>query len=293
MGPGDREARGLSTLTARAVRAAVALGRRHGLRCDDPAVLSDRGNALVWLRPFPVVARVATLTAFTRRDPAAWLAREVAVARHVAAAGGPVVPPSDVLDPGPHAEDGLTLTCWRHVRLGDRAPTAVEAGATLAGFHAASASCPEPLAELTPVRDQIADALDALDAVGTDVRALRREHASVLAGLDLGGPHGVLHGDAHPGNLVSVAGRLLWTDLEEACRGPLAWDLAVLSRTTALDGAAAVRAYAAITGVDVPDLAPWVRARRLEGAVWALGMAHQDPGRYAAVAAELVARLSD
>ncbi len=56
---------------------ATAVARELGLPADDHRVLSARGNLLVHLAPGPVVARVATLTAWTRDDPFAWLAREV------------------------------------------------------------------------------------------------------------------------------------------------------------------------------------------------------------------------
>jgi Ser/Thr protein kinase RdoA (MazF antagonist) len=103
----------------------------------------------------------------------------------------------------------------------------------------------------------------------------------------------VLHGDAHAGNLLRCGDRWLWTDLEEACRGPLEWDLAVLGQDRP-DPDAAVRAYATAARVPAPsaeELAPWRRARRLEGTVWVLGMAHQNPDRYAGKAAAMLASL--
>src|SRR5215470_7312213 len=80
--PGSRGDRGdrVQKMWRAGLAAAVALAREQGLPADDPRVLSGRGNLLVHLAPAPVVARVATLTAWTRRDPFVWLAREVAVA---------------------------------------------------------------------------------------------------------------------------------------------------------------------------------------------------------------------
>src|SRR3984957_14800009 len=48
--------------------AALALARRLGLPTATPTVLSSRGNLLLHFAPEPVVARVATLTAWSRRD---------------------------------------------------------------------------------------------------------------------------------------------------------------------------------------------------------------------------------
>ena len=38
-----------------------------------------------------------------------------------------------------------------------------------------------------------------------------------------------LHGDAHPGNLISTRnGGLMWIDFEDVCLGPVEWDLATM-----------------------------------------------------------------
>src|SRR5690349_23740281 len=95
--------------------AAVALVGRLELSAREPAVLSNRGNLLVHFPAAALVARVATLTAWTRREPFQWLAREVAVARYVAGRGGPVVPPAHGVDPGPHWQDGFAISLWEHV----------------------------------------------------------------------------------------------------------------------------------------------------------------------------------
>ena len=43
-----------------AVEAAVAVAADHGLRSDQPVVLSESWHVLVHLRPYPVVARVTS-----------------------------------------------------------------------------------------------------------------------------------------------------------------------------------------------------------------------------------------
>ena len=55
---------------ARAVAAAVAVGRRLGLKIEEPAVLASFYSVRVELSPSPVVARVPTWTALLR-DPVA------------------------------------------------------------------------------------------------------------------------------------------------------------------------------------------------------------------------------
>src|ERR1700689_1620338 len=113
----------MEELTRRGRAAAIALGGRLGLPAAEPVVLSSRGNLLLHFAPAPVVGRVATLTAWSRRDPFAWLAREVAVAGYVAARGGPAVSPTRRADPGPHPAGRL-----RHQPVGVRAARSAASG---------------------------------------------------------------------------------------------------------------------------------------------------------------------
>jgi hypothetical protein len=313
--------------------AAVALVQRLGLPAREPAVLSNRGNLLVHFPAAALVARVATLTAWTRREPFRWLAREVAVARYVAGRGGPVVPPARGVDPGPHWQDGFAISLWEYMAPGAAArvaavaeqPSPQECGALLARFHAIARDCPAELGNLSPVTEQVSDALGVIErerlADPATIARLRAAHARVLD--DIGRVFGaaeplVLHGDAHAGNVLRVAGgarrgspEWAWVDLEETTRGPAGWDLATLvSRYDEAGGRAALRAYASeLAGVPgaagapaapgaaaaVPELnalAPFRRARDLEAAVWLLCMAHLYPERYAAPAqAQLAAVL--
>lgn len=278
--------------------AALAVARRHGLPTDDPRVLSARGNLVVHLAPAPVVARVATATAWSRADPTAWMAREVAVAAQAVARGAAVLAPWG--DPGPHHGDdpaAPAVTLWHHADVVPRRPSPAYAGAALAELHRRldGAGRGLDLPRLTPVHDQVDDGLAGIAAARLlddgCVSALRRARDGALVGIDAHeGPEGVLHGDAHAGNLVGVRNPAgpepdwRWTDLEETCRGPLAWDLAVLAGSAGEHGGPrALASYAAASGTAVPDataLAPFAAARRVEAAVWTVAMAAVAPSRY-------------
>lgn len=236
----------IAELTRQGLAAAVRLARRLGLPYLEPEILSSRGNLLVRFAPAPVVARVATLTARSRHDPMAWLAREVAVAGYVAARGGPVVAPA--ADAGPHWQDGFAISLWDHLPPGTAAPDPAEVGAALARLHLAARGCPVDLGGLHPATDQVSDGLAVLERDGLlDARtltSLRAVHADALAGIAAaGGEPIVVHGDAHRGNLLAAAtGEWLWVDLEETGRGPAAWDLAtMISHYSALEGHTAAR----------------------------------------------------
>jgi hypothetical protein len=296
--PAPDESAEIARIRAAAVAAAVALARELGLRAADPQVVSTKGNVLVHLAPAPVVARIATLTADSRSDPAAWLAREVAVAGYVASRGGPAVAPTALVPPGPYWQDGLAITLFEHVPASVTRPSPAEAGAALAQFHHAASGCRAELGYLTPARDQVSEGLSALEgSVGADratIDALWLRHARVLAGLPGGGPGIVLHGDSHPGNLLAVDGGWRWVDLEETCRGPVEWDLAVLAGQSGNDAEAALRGYADVAGCTLPAAAalePFRRARLLEATVWTLCVARRHPARYGHVAREMLAEV--
>jgi Ser/Thr protein kinase RdoA (MazF antagonist) len=280
------EERSPIAVRSRAGRAAgEALGRRLGLPVEATVVLASRGHLLLHYAPAPVVARVATLTAWSRQTPSLWLAREISVAGYVAAGGGPVVPPCRSVDPGPYLQDGFATSLWEFVPERPARPDAAEVGAALAGLHLAAASCPAELGDLTPGREQISEAIDALerDAVlGPDVvAALRAGHRRLLDRLP-GRPALVLHGDAHAGNLMATADGWRWIDLEETCRGPAEWDLVCMADQAGAAAPAALRAYAEASGRPVPtaaELAPWHDLRMLEAVTWTNSMAHLYPSR--------------
>ena len=290
-------------LVRHGLAAAIALADRLGLAADDSVVLSNRGNLLVHFPAAGVVARVATLTAWTRREPLRWLAREVAVARHVAGKGGPTVPPARGTDPGPHWQDGfaISLSDFLAQTSPSPLPTPADCGIALAKFHEAASDCPADLGYLAPATDQVTDALAVIEreslADAKTVATLRAVHARVLSDMEkAAGKPVVLHGDAHAGNLLPRGpGDWVWTDLEETSRGPAAWDLATLtSRYDEAGTREALAAYAAEAGIPVPaaeSLAPFRRARDLEAAVWLLCMARLYPERYAALATDRLTTL--
>jgi len=281
-------------LVRHGLAAAVALADRLGLPASDPVVLSNRGNLLVRFPAAGLVARVATLTAWTRREPFRWLAREVAVARHVAGRGGPVVPPARGVDPGPHWQDGFAISLFVYLDQTTPVPAPLpgDCGRALARFHEAARDCPAELGYLSPATEQVSDALAVIErenlADAATIATLRASHERVLGEIVAAGDEHtmVLHGDAHVGNLLAAGSAgWVWTDLEETSRGPAAWDLATLaSRYDAAAAREALVAYAAEAGTPVPSpesLTPFRRARALEATAWLLCMAHLYPERYA------------
>lgn len=274
-----------------AVAAAVSVAARHGVRVADPVVLKDSFSIRVHLRPAPIVARVPTVTALGRPRPAEALAREVSVVSFLYERGVPVVPVSDLLPPGPFEQDGYAVSFWTYAEHdGDRRYKPADVGRALAELHEVLREYPGELPYLGPALDETACLLDRLAPLpGVDAGTLAglRDDLDRLGAELRGapGPAQALHGDAHPGNLLATARGPLWIDFEETCSGPVGWDLACLVKTGLLDGPEALREYGA--DPDDPGLQLFLRARRMQGALWMLAKGRAFPGEVARVVAAL------
>src|SRR3954468_22461648 len=235
-----------SALAPAALAAVRAVARAHGLPTDDPRVLADGANVVVHLAPAPVVAKAAASSRAVR-DAGAFLARELAVASAVRAAGLPAVAPSDAVPASVHLHDGVAVTFWEHVPRGPaELPAPDRLGAMLADLHAALRASGLALPRLAPL-DDIPRFAARDGPTAADERArIGDAYARIVAALPAAAAgEQPLHGDAHPGNLLPTAGRgWIWCDFEDTCSGPVHWDVAALRRSPRLDGAAAVRADA-------------------------------------------------
>ena len=225
-----------------AVAAAVEVAAEHGLRSDDPVVLRDAWHVLVHLRPLPLVARVSNGRPYPDGPPEEDVIRELAVASHAARAGAPVVPPSDLLDPGPHRRGGHVVAFWQYAgRPREVEPTA--AGEALRVIHEALADYAGELPSLHT--EDLAGILDGLEP-SADAEFLRE--------LGMREPRGTtqaIHGDAHLANCLPGP---LWHDFETACRGPREFDLAALTLSDEVGADDASRIALAAYGDHDPDL---------------------------------------
>ena len=260
-----------------AVAAAVTVARQFGVRSTSPSVLADGSNVLVHLRPAPVVARVASLTALVRPGVEEWVARDISISSYLASRGIPVVRPSVDPPAGPHHHNGRVLAFFEYVPHDESYRPAPEVlGRQLAELHDALRGYPGTLPALGPVND-LRRGLDLLERHGVaavdEPRATLEELAPEVDKL----PTQALHGDAHPGNLLAGSDGLVWNDFEDTWRGPPAWDLACLAHSSRLDGWAAVRAYPGAP--PLPEIELCLRLRRLYAACWELAVKAWGPRR--------------
>jgi hypothetical protein len=258
--------------------AAQAVARAHGVACDDAVRIARGSNVLVHLKPAPVVARVMTGTAILHDDVERWLAREVAVGSFLAERTDVVVPPSDILPPGPHERNGLWMTLWKYVPHDAQAPPpdARELGRSLRDLHAALADFPGDLAPLSEIRDWLGRLLAELrpspSLTRQDIDRLRfKLDALTPAVFESSLPAQALHGDASIGNLLRTESGLVWNDLEDVCAGPVAWDVCGLVASARARGHSARFAEELLAAYGDPgleDLEPFLEAHALYEAVW-------------------------
>jgi hypothetical protein len=238
------------------LEAAVAAARSHGIRVDEPRVLKDRHNLVVHLAPSRVVARVAQAMSELRPGIRA---RELELARWLAARGLPVVPPyaDEVLSAGGHE-----LTLWPLVQ-NERPPDGRAAGGALHAIDDALADCPVDMGGFWPLfeMEALIRKLDVPQFV---------EDARARIERDLSYDPVLLHGDAHLGNCFFTTDGPLWSDLEDACLAPPEWDAACLEFPQRLDGRDP-EYDAALAELELPDVERFellVRLRAVVAITW-------------------------
>ncbi|MEU9447367.1 aminoglycoside phosphotransferase family protein [Streptomyces sp. NPDC048277] len=209
----------------RAVAAAMSTASSLGLPADDAIVLQDSNRLTLRLLPCDVLARVA---------PAAHQAArfEVDLALRLAESGCPVAALEPRVEPRVHERDGFTVTLWTYYEpvAPHEIPPADYAdalGRLHAGMRTLDVPTPhftdrvEQAQRLVANRDRTPELADAdRQLLGDTLRRLSRSIG------ERGGAGQLLHGEPHPGNVLTTENGLLFTDLETCCRGPVEFDLA-------------------------------------------------------------------
>jgi Phosphotransferase enzyme family len=209
----------------RAVAAAMSTASSLDLAVDDAIVVHDSNKLSLRLLPCDVLARVA---------PAAQQVAgfEVELAQRLAESGSPVAALDPRVEPRVYERDGFVLTLWTYYepatpREVSPADYADALGRLHAGMRQLDVPAPhfthrvEHAQQLVASRDNTPALADAdRELLGDTLRSLRR-----AIGVR-GGAEQLLHGEPHPGNLLTTKNGLLFIDLETCCRGPVEFDLA-------------------------------------------------------------------
>jgi hypothetical protein len=209
----------------RAVAAALATASSLGLTADDAVVLHDSNKLTLRLLPGDVLARVAPVAHQVAQF-------EIDVARRLARSGSPVAALEPRVEPRVYEHDGFAITLWTYYEPATSPEVSPAAYAdALARLHAGMREVDVPAPHYTDRVEQaqrlVASREDTpalgdadRELLGDTLRSLRR----VIG--ERGGAEQLLHGEPHPGNLLSTTNGLLFIDLETCCRGPVEFDLA-------------------------------------------------------------------
>jgi len=210
---------------SRAVAAAKSIATSLDLTVDDAIVLHNSNKLALRLLPCDVLARIAPVTEQVAQF-------EIELALRLAECESPVAALDPRVDPRVYERDGFAVTLWTYYEpMIAREVSPVEYAGALERLHAGMRKLDVPTPhftdrveeaqQLVASRDDTPALADAdRELLGSTLRRLRR-----LTG-EHGGAEQVLHGEPHPGNVLTTKNGLLFIDLETCCRGPVEFDLA-------------------------------------------------------------------
>jgi thiamine kinase-like enzyme len=209
----------------RAMAAVMSIAAALGLAVDDTIVLHDSNKLTLRLLPCDVLARVAPVEHQVAQF-------EIELARLLAESGCPVAALEARVEPRVYERDGFTVTLWTYYEhAGPPEPSPAGYASALERLHAGLRKLDVPAPhftdrveqaqQLVASRDRTPALADAdRELLGATLRNLRRAIGDRNAAEQL------LHGEPHPGNVLSTENGLLFIDLETCCRGPVEFDLA-------------------------------------------------------------------
>lgn len=214
---------------ARAIDAAISVAVALELPADDATVLHNSNKLALLLTPCDVLARVAHVG----QEVAHF---EIELAQRLAEVGCPAGRLEPRVDPFVYTDDGFAVTLWTYyepmtpqVSPADYANALERLHVGMRELDVSSASFTDRIAEaeelvaspdLTP---ELAD--EDRELLSSTLGSLRRAIGDRRVREQL------LHGEPHPGNVLSTKDGPLFIDLETCCRGPVEFDLAHVPET--------------------------------------------------------------
>jgi len=211
-----------------AVRAALSSASALDLRVDDAVVLHNSNRIAVRLLPCDVLARVAHVA----HQAGVKAEFEVEVARRLAETDSPVAELEPRVEPRVYERDGFAVTLWTYYQpVAPQEVSPADYADALERLHSGMRKLDVTAPHFT---DRVAEAQqlvasrDHTPALADDDRALLSTTLRSLRRAigDRGAAEQLLHGEPHPGNVLSTKTGPLFIDLETCCRGPIEFDLA-------------------------------------------------------------------
>ncbi|MHB6910153.1 phosphotransferase enzyme family protein [Streptomyces sp. CB02959] len=208
---------------ASGARALASACSQVGLESQSADLLRLGENAIYALPSEGVAVRVARADT---EDIKRKVVKELAISRWLTSQGFPAVRPCDEL-PQPVQAEGRLVTFWEYVPPSHVEPNLMDLAGLLRDLHALPRpDFPLPVLDPFPImrrRLTLAQGIERQDVEFLTEACDRSEAAfrSIMAD-DAGG---LIHGDAHRGNLLARDGQVLLIDYEAVASGPRAWDL--------------------------------------------------------------------
>ena len=211
--------------TQRALAAAMSTASALDLSVDDAIVLHDSNKLSVRLLPCDVLARVA---------PAAHQVAqfEVELAQRLAETGSPVAALEPRVEPRVHERDGFVVTLWTYYEpVTPREVSPADYANALERLHSGLRKLDVRTPHFT---DRVEAAQQLVESRNLTPELAHADRELLINTLrsrrqaigELGAAEQLLHGEPHPGNVLSTKTGLLFIDLETCCRGPVEFDLA-------------------------------------------------------------------
>jgi hypothetical protein len=209
----------------RAVEAGGATASALGLRVDDVVVIHNSDRIALRLIPCDVLARVA---------PSAHQAGsefEVEVARQLTETGGPVAELEPRVECRVYLRDGFAISLWTYYGSAGSEIAPAEYAGALTRLHAAlrqiDLKAPHFTDRVAGAQREVGDRGRTPALLGPDRELLSNTLSRLSNSISRRGAGGqLLHGEPHPGNLLSTRRGPLFVDLETCCRGPVEFDVA-------------------------------------------------------------------
>ena len=191
---------------------------------EDAVVLHDSNKLTLRLLPCDVLARVAPADSHVSQF-------ELELAQQLVATGSPVAALEPRAEPLVHDSDGYVITLWTYYEpVTAREPPPAEYAAALLRLHAGMRKVDLATPHFTDRVDsaqRLVASRDLTPELPDSDRELLADTLESCAERSASAAHEqVLHGEPHPGNLLSTKDGLLFVDLETCCRGPVEFDLA-------------------------------------------------------------------
>ncbi|MEV6107329.1 phosphotransferase [Streptomyces sp. NPDC051940] len=218
-----------TTDVTRAIAAATSLAASLGLPADDAVVVHNSNKLALRLTPCDVLARVA----FLGQEVAPF---EIELAARLTEAGAPMGRLAPRVEPRVYPRDAFAVTLWTFYQPAAPRIPPVDYAEALARLHAGmrhlDVPSPSFTDRITEAQDIIADPDRSPDLTDADRVFLSGRLASARRAIEVRGTvEQLLHGEPHPGNLLSTTNGPLFIDLETCCRGPVEFDLAHVPQT--------------------------------------------------------------